>query len=167
MNFDPIKTIEPIVDFYLDANPLRDDLGFTFKDVMQFTDEQLETQHDYIQWMFPIREASQFNPYAPLVTNHTILLFRELDILRDRMFESYEKMKSFYFTRGRCWDWVTPNNHNFLRITRIIKSLKLFGLEQQAHDFYAWCQVVIKHTDYIKIIGEETQKYWKEAIEND
>ncbi len=162
-----ITNIDPIVAFYLDSKQLREQLGFSFRDVMSYSDLQLETQHDYIQWLFPTEEPSQFNPDAPTVMSGTFYWFNDLDIVRNRMYEAYRKMVDFYFTGGRGWDqWVTPNNHNFLRITRIIKSLKLFGFENQAHDFYDRLEGVLSNSEFNKIIGEETQKYWKDAIEN-
>lgn len=160
-----IKVINPIVDFYLDGKTLRKDLGFTFEDFLRFNDEQLEQCHAYIQWVFPLREVSQFNPDAPLVNNATLEYFDEFVIFRDKMYDAYRKMTNFYFNNGKGWDrWVTKNNHNFLRITRIIKSLRLFGFYNQAHDFYAYCQSVMKNDYYNQVIGEVTKTYWRDAI---
>lgn len=33
--------------------------GRTHQDILNFSDEQLETVHNYIQWIFPIREMSE------------------------------------------------------------------------------------------------------------
>ena len=156
--------MDPIAAFYLNSESLGKQLGFTWSDVMQFSNEQLENKHDYIQWLFPILEKSQFNPEAPIPTGGTFSAFEDFDILRERMYESYRKMHKFYFIDMH--DWITPNNHNFLRITRIIKSLKLFGWEQQAHDFYDCIENILLIPRYREIIGEETQKYWKDAIES-
>lgn len=106
----------------------------------------LETCHDYIQWMFPLNEESQHNSKAPVLTKKEIAFIRSNKTIQKNMLKSLDVMLRFYglerdgkkFQRGenfekrRKW-WITKNNHNFLRITRILKSLKLCGLED-----YAW-----------------------------
>lgn len=37
--------------------------------IVQKSDEWLAATHDYIQWLFPLPERSQFNPHAPILTN--------------------------------------------------------------------------------------------------
>ena len=69
------------------------------------------------------------------------------EIIRN-MRKSFERMLDFYgleYTDGQVREtiyfkeslkrWCTPKNHNFLRITRILKSLKLFGLKKKQSHF--------------------------------
>ena len=37
------------------------------QDILQFTDEQIEYNHDFIQWIFPTIEKSQFHPDSPTI----------------------------------------------------------------------------------------------------
>jgi hypothetical protein len=61
----------------------------------------------------------------------------------------------------KCQNWLTPNNHNFLRITRIIKCLMLFGYSKRARAFYdALLRVYHEHPS---LIGEQTLGYWNRA----
>jgi hypothetical protein len=58
--------------------------------------------------------------------------------------------------------WLTPHNHNFLRITRILKCLCLTGLKAEAAAFFTALQFV--YTSYADVIGEETLGYWQAAV---
>jgi len=40
------------------------------------------------------------------------------------------------FFAERAKNWVTPGNHNHLRITRVLKSLRLLGLEPETAGFF-------------------------------
>jgi hypothetical protein len=48
-----------LLAFYRGQAP--DDAGRWLKDIWEWDDEQLETTHDFIQWLFPLPEPSRFN----------------------------------------------------------------------------------------------------------
>ncbi|HKW10162.1 MAG TPA: opioid growth factor receptor-related protein [Gemmatimonadaceae bacterium] len=145
----------PLLRFYEGTGT--DDRGRRLEDVWHFSDEQLEHVHDYIQWLFPLTERSAFNPGAPLVDEATIQKFRTDATLRSNLARSYERMREFY----RDMQWVTPGNHNYLRLTRILKSLTLLGLGHRAADLFAWLEgVYAKHED---TIGPRTLAFWRAA----
>ena len=146
-----------------------DDRGRRLDEIWSFSLEELETAHDYIQWLFPLRERSAFNPGAPLLDDETIAQFREDAALRGNLERSLRVMLDFYGlaiagheilrvpTFGpRSRVWLTPHNHNFLRLTRIIKSLSLLGLHDRATQLLACLEG-------IPGIGEETRRHWREA----
>lgn len=161
------SVLDPIIAFYLDSAVIEKQIGFTFRDFMNFDDDTIESCHNFIQWVFPLKEASQFNPDAPLVTAITKEQFDEFYIIHNRMHEAFFKMHKFYFTDGRGFDsWVTPNNHNFLRITRIIKSQKIFGLLHNATVLWHNVNQLAESEDYGKIIGPTTQNFWNDAYQN-
>ena len=54
-------------------------------------------------------------------------------------------------------------NHNFLRITRILKSLSLFGLETPARAFLAELKTLYQ-TDGDTRIDANTWQYWRTAV---
>ena len=45
----------------------RDGRGRTLAAVLDFDDGRIESTHDFIQWLFPLREASQAVPGAPVL----------------------------------------------------------------------------------------------------
>ena len=63
-----------LVAFYRENAP--DSEGRTLSQLWAWDDERLEEVHDYIQWLFPLPEPSQFNPDAPLLTPQDIEAFK-------------------------------------------------------------------------------------------
>ncbi|HEX8985770.1 MAG TPA: opioid growth factor receptor-related protein [Bryobacteraceae bacterium] len=138
-----------ILDFY--AGEKTDDRGRYLRDLWNWPDERLEDVHDYIQWMFPLRDPSAFNSRAPLLDAETIAAFRTSPELQQNLRTSFLRMLRFYGLEtdggrvaatpnfaARSSDWLWANNHNHLRITRILVSLRLLGLEPEAQAFYAF-----------------------------
>jgi len=140
-------TTDPIVSFYSGG---RDDRGRTLDEIRAWPDERLEAVHDFIQWMFPTVKPSGVNPTAPLVTPSTIDAFARDPALQGRLRQSLERMLSFYGLRrrasgggtrieiddesfpGRAANWLHPDNHNHLRLTRMMESLGALGLGDEA-----------------------------------
>ncbi len=149
-----------------------DDKGRTHTEICFWDWAALEDVHDYIQWLFPLEEASRFNPDAPLLTDVDIELIDRYLVRR-----SLERMYDFYgifdiggliLKNARTWDrrsseWVTPGNHNFLRITRILKSLSLLGLDDKAEVFLAFLEELYKL--HPKTITAMTMNFWREAVQ--
>ena len=147
-----------------------DDRGRRIDEIWSFSHEELESVHDYIQWLFPLAERSAFNPGAPLLDDETIARFRGDDAMRANLERSLRVMLDFYGLAiagheilrvptfsARSRVWLTPHNHNFLRLTRILKSLTLLGLHDRAAQLLACLEG-------IGTITEETRRYWREAV---
>lgn len=61
--------------------------------------------------------------------------------------------------------WLSRGNHNHLRITRILRSLSVLGLEAEAKAFFD-CLSKIYEDEQNKpmpAISDETMLYWREA----
>ena len=58
--------------------------------------------------------------------------------------------------------WAYPN-HNWLRITRILRSLRLLGLEGESRSLYAWLDATYRSGRFP--IPADTFRYWTEAVE--
>ena len=139
--------ISDITAFYADI--AGDHQGRLITQIWQFDLQQLESCHDYIQWLFPLDQASQYNPSAPLLTRTDLDEFHHSLVLKNNLLRSLDMMLEFYgFQRQhqqiqpsesfnqRTAVWLHPGNHNMLRISRILKSLRLLGLEQYAELFF-------------------------------
>ncbi|MDR1389233.1 MAG: hypothetical protein LBJ31_04590 [Treponema sp.] len=165
-----------IVDFYSGIST--DTEGRTIHDIFKFNYEQLETIHDYIQWLFPLKEKSNFNDNAPLLTSGDIQVFRSDDVIKANVNKALRMMLDFYgFNMAtndanikiaknenyeeRAKNWITPFNHNYLRITRILKFLTLAGMKNYAAAFFGALENV--YTGNKKTIGRTTFAYWKNA----
>ena len=167
---------EKLIAFYRGTSG--DDRGRRIDEIWSFSHEELEAVHDYIQWLFPLAERSAFNPGAPVLDEETIARFREDDVLRANLERSLRVMLDFYGLAiagheilrvptfsARSRVWLTPHNHNFLRLTRILKSLSLLGLHDRATQLLA----CLEEVDRVRpgIIGTETLRYWREASKAD
>jgi hypothetical protein len=165
----------PLVKFYRGEG--RDSEGRLLSDIWAWGNRELEDVHDFIQWLFPLPEPSRFNPDAPLVTKEDVAAFEADERLRENLVRSFERMLAFL---GLSWTedgqvvegsnfaarvpevWSLPN-HNWLRITRILHCLRLFGLQEQARALYNRLDALYQCRKYP--ITAETFRYWTEAIE--
>jgi len=158
----------------------RDSEGRTLDEILGWDDELLEEVHDYIQWIFPTARASDFNPSAPMLTESSIAAFDRDPVLRDRLVQALRRMLRFYgfelaqendrplVKRGANWrarrnEWLTPGDHNLLRITRILDSLSTLGLHDHAKAYLAALLELEKGEDG-PAIGPRTFRFWRNAV---
>lgn len=143
-----------IIEFY--AGRAKDVEGRTLDDILAFNDEELEYTHNYIQWLFPLPEASRYYARAPILTEADITAFKASPDLLSRVCEAAARMTSFYRTSEEV---QTPGDHNHLRITRIIRFLTLIGLAKEARDFYDLALEVAPNAFPL------SKQFWASALE--
>uniref|UniRef100_A0A3Q0RUU4 Opioid growth factor receptor like 1 n=1 Tax=Amphilophus citrinellus TaxID=61819 RepID=A0A3Q0RUU4_AMPCI len=104
--------------------------------------DKLEHNHTYIQWLFPLREQG-LNFYAHELTQDEIKEFQSTREAKRRFLAAYSLMLDFYGVKlldksgnvARAPNWqerfqhLNESHHNYLRITRILKSLGELGYE--------------------------------------
>eukprot|EP01080_Neovahlkampfia_damariscottae_P001778 gene1778-547_t len=151
---DDIEHINNVL-FYqgkLKAQPI-DKLGLTIDEIHEnwFGDyEKLEENHDYIQWLFPNREGGMNLDAQPL-SKHEAQLFKESDDMKQKVVKSYEMMLDFYGMKlddestGKIsrneknykerYDFLDKSEHNYLRISRILRFLGIIQLENFKIEF--------------------------------
>ena len=171
---------DPIVVFYsggVDGN------GRTLREILAWSDTTLEDVHDYIQWVFPTRQPSPVNPSAPLVTADTIRAFAADADLRRALLDALTRMLTFYGLRREARDdgtvqveieeakfadragrWLRPNNHNHLRLTRIMQSLAALGLAQDAKALQRCLIHDIGEGPTADRVSADTLRFWRTAI---
>jgi hypothetical protein len=99
--------------------------------------EELETRHDWVQWAFPIDTPSQFNPDAPIVTHPEVFSYVRKDELISNiirmcswlgiyLYKNVEGQYSHNYARIR--EWYESEDHNNLRVTRLLRCLRLAGM---------------------------------------
>ena len=147
--------------FYDPTVPDDDPLRQMFLTILDYRVHELEYNHDYIQYLFPLPERSPVNPTAWTINRETFDAFRARVDLRNELRKSLALMASFYGfdviseekydgklrirpclddsafnIHRRAGNWVKPFDHNHLRISRIIRCLRVLGLEEDARAFY-------------------------------
>jgi hypothetical protein len=166
-----------IVDFYAGVAP--DHRGRSLAQLQSQSLSALESNHDYIQWLFPLPERSSASTHAPILTPADTQAFKENAGLRSRLLASLSVMLKFYgfvsvdtadrleVRRGpdfaaRSEVWLTPFNHNYLRLTRILRALNLLGCAGHADALFVALQDVYR--EHAGKISEETFEYWQRAV---
>lgn len=150
-----------LLDFYL--NNGTDVEGRKISEILIQNDAYFEFEHSYIQWLFPLTEPSNFNPDAPLLTDEDILLFRVNPDLRNNLRNSLVRFLEFLGIENDTYkkSMFEHANHNWFRITRVLKSLRLLGLENEAVAFY---KLLNKIHEEDGLVSENSFSYWKEAV---
>jgi hypothetical protein len=151
--------------------------GRTFAGILDWDDRQLEADHLFIQWLFPTLVPSKHNPTAPVLTIEALRAFQNELVLVGNLQDAFTRMIRFY---GLWFDparetiqrapnfglrqrvWLTPNNHNFLRITRILTCLNILGLDHEL-EMFKHALESIAASEGKGIISEETLKIWRHA----
>lgn len=164
-----------LLRFYRHAGP--DHRGRTLAQVRAFGTARLEDTHDFIQWLFPLPEESGATPHAPLLSRADIEAFAAEAALREELRTSLDVMLAFYglarrgsgegaqVARSPAWaergpDWL-ERPHNFLRISRILRSLALLGCRPESQAFLACLEEVYREN--AGSIGSGTLGYWRRA----
>lgn len=73
-----------------------DHRGRSHKAILSLSDDLIESTHDFIQWLFPLPESSNFNRNAPLLDRSVIRAFEERLELRRTLRAGFERMLRFY-----------------------------------------------------------------------
>lgn len=128
--------------FYKQGKP--NNAGDTWVDIMGWDRKRLEQTHDFIQFICPNFEPSKPCPRAPVLTSAMVERFMVDDEVLVRAEESVDKMLDFYGINLWGWeeadfadqvcsgvqqDWIWPHNHNYRRLTRILKFCKALDLK--------------------------------------
>ena len=129
-------------------------------DIWNFSDEDIEHTHNFIQLLFPLNEKSEsvFHGYY-LNTESTIINIKSNDLAKSNIVKSSKWFLGFL---ERNTHWRRRQDHNYLRVTRIIKSLRLLVSDEEADSFYKLFMELLddKHK---KKINPLTLSYWENA----
>ena len=119
-----------IVAFLQGEGP--DSRGRTLFDVLAFSNAALEQSHDFIQWLFPLPEPSAAVADAPVLSPEDITAIHNSGLAQCALAAATDRMDAFYRSTDH---WLAPHDHNHLRITRIIRSLRLLRGGEHADAF--------------------------------
>jgi hypothetical protein len=131
---------------YFFQNKIRNIDGLTHNDILNYDNKKLEDKHNYIQYLFPLPVKSKYNPDAPVINQIFINEAINNMEIRKNIIKSFLRMLNFYgysysvkpfdiIDKGETKQWLTKQNHNYLRITRILKFLMLVKMDLLAYKF--------------------------------
>jgi hypothetical protein len=157
-----------LIPFYL--NEQRNPSGFTIEEIWLLDDDELEYNHELVSWVFPTKKESDFNPEAPLLDEKQIRLWRVDPRLTENLRCSFHRYLRFFglqYENGQVrqceekalWDHF---NHNWLRVTRILESLRTLGLAEESQAFFGWLQQRFVHATAAAVTS---MSRWSEAME--
>lgn len=135
-----------------------DGAGREVFDVIAFDDPAIEQVHDFIQWLFPLRERSGANPGAPVLTQEDVEEIRASFSAQAALAAATDRLAIFYYRNGH---WLTASDHNHLRITRIIKSLRLLRGDALADAFRDL--ILARVAEAGDPVGKPTLGFWARA----
>jgi hypothetical protein len=123
------------------------------------SDGELEAQHDWVQWLFPLATPSAAVPGSPVLTTSDIAAIGDDPRAIETLERASERLIRFYMSTDH---WLSRYDHNHLRISRIIQSLRLLVSEDAAQRFY---QAVLERNNAAGApINQESLRYWRKAL---
>ncbi len=136
----------------------KDFKGRNLKDIWSFSDMEIETNHDFIQIVFPLNKPSQSSFHGFYLHRQDLIdQIKNNKEATDNIIKSSQWFISFL---KRNLYWNVQYDHNQLRITRVIECLRLLVSDEEADNFYNNVLELIKDNNRINI---RTLNFWKNA----
>jgi len=132
--------------------------GRTLDEIWTYSDNEIEGTHDFVQLVFPTNKPSQAT-FNKLFLNDQALI----DKLKNnpKVINNIEKSAAWFLSfLSRNEAWQKGYDHNQLRITRVIESLRLLVSDEAADKFYKDILRLVKDPT---ILNPTTLKFWEEA----
>ena len=145
------------VDFLNGTGP--DHQGRYLRDIWDFDDKAIEQTHDFIQWMFPLTEKSMSVPGVPTLSTADIEAIRTSEVARANLQKSANWYLGFL---QRNDHWIKAYDHNHLRITRAIKSLRLLLSKEIAERFLN--SVFDITGNRVDVVRQDAIGFWKSGL---
>lgn len=153
-----------------------DHRGRFLDDILARDDSWLEEQHDFVQWLFPTATASDYNVFAPRLSEGALDALRTDLKAPEGLRKGYERMlvalalelDSTGAVRQRPQPtalapaWMRPLDHNDLRITRILTCLHAVGMRDEHKSLLAFLESRFADVPY----KAESLAYWRATSEH-
>ena len=139
-------------------NKACDHKGRMLSDIYNFSDNEIEATHDFIQIIFPLAEPSFWSSNKYFIETQ-----QEIDSL------SSDKNVKEVILQSAAWyisflkrnnHWKNVDNHNLKRITRMIKSVRLIVGDIECDKIK---KEIISIQNIQKLVGQKSIKYWENA----
>ena len=162
-----------VLEFLRGSRP--DWQGRQLDDILRQDDIWLEEDHHYIQWLFPLLVESEA-VFAPVIRRYELAELRDDQRAQEVMLRSLNRLLEFFglvldqsdgklvVSRSERFEerkpvWITPGNHNYRRISRILGSLVLAGLKPYAEAFLMGLEALESEE-----IESTALWYWRQSV---
>lgn len=129
--------------------------GRKLSDIWEFGDAQIEETHDFIQLLFPLNEPSRSSFHNIYLSDEAAIEIRANQVIQSNLLSSMNWFLKF-LDRNRMW--CGGYNHNQLRITRVIKSVRLL-VSDEAADYFKNEVISMAGSN----INQEALRFWRAA----
>jgi len=151
--------------------------GRTLDQIRSLNDDDFGRTYDCVQWLFPTHQPSRFNRNAPILTPESIKAFLTDAKLQQELKKSVYRWLAFMglridtrrgdvtVRREPNWDsrrrvWYTPDNHNFLCISRMLTACRDLGLKAYSMAIYDFLKDLNTEEG---VATEKTMRIWRSA----
>ncbi len=131
----------------------------TLNAILQFSDNQLEHDHRYIQWLFPLETMSENVWESPILSKEEKKEIKASPVIQENMRRALARMTAFY---RETESWLSENDHNHLRISRILNATRSLVGQKEATTFYN--ALINRIGETHSHINPENMRCWKEAV---
>ena len=126
----------------------------------------METDHGFIQWLFPL-ETEGVNFQAPVINKQDHKVLRESNDFKSKMMQHFllftefmgleydQNTETLQKVNAEQWKSWIEHPHNNLRISRVLTSMKNFGLESVAKNFLDFLKTESTRQED-KVVGRQT-----------
>jgi hypothetical protein len=149
--------ISPLHAFLAGLGP--DGSGRRLDEVLALPDSALERIHDYIQWLFPLATRSGAQPNAPVLSRADLAAIPADPAALANLRRATARMLAFYRANDH---WLVRSDHNHLRITRIIASLRQLAGIDDARAFHA--AIMARQNAVGSPVDPGNLAYWDRAL---
>ena len=145
-----------ILSFLKNVEP--DFKGRYLNDIWNFSNYEIENIHDFIQLVFPLNKPSE-----SVFHGHFLKSKQDVDIIKN------DKVAQLNLIKSSKWflnflelnnNWQNKYDHNQLRISRIIQSLRLLVSNEEADKFYKIILGMLKVNNQINC---KTLEFWRHS----
>lgn len=167
-----------IISFYKNGENKN---SYSLEQILKMTNEQLEIYHDFIQTLFPLYRSGVAESF--LLDADSLELFKTDDTVRYNVFRAYKRMLDFYgydigylneqlyIKRNRELDnnMGLTSEHNYLRISRMLKFLMLINMKILAFTFLLGICEDLSYNDELleKIKNKGSLNMWIKIIKDE
>lgn len=157
-----------LLRFFLDEEDVC--IPYRHEEIVRFTDDEIERYHDFIQWIFPTSQPSRFNGEAPTIDEHFVSMFHGNQCVLQNYCKSCRRYLHYmdFDCNGdgniRVYHGDRPfyrlPYHNFLRMTRMLQSLRETGHPQCSANLFIQMMDIL-HRTRNHHVSSTTIAYWK------